>query len=203
MQNVAAFLRRSSSLRLIHRLDAPTSGLDSFMATEVACTLQALARAGRTIVCTIHSPTAFAFSKFDDLYILKGGKTVFGGPVSGGLPYFTDTCGIAKPDVSGTSFCLPEWLVETISVEQDGVDLVAKYAGSSLAASAAKACEESLATADKLDASGSAHRPGPLKQLATLIQYRTATHYKSGEFLGPRIGDKVRQPILTIHPIAP
>ena len=172
-------------------LDEPTSGLDSFMANEVACTLQALARAGRTIVCTIHSPTAVAFSKFDDLYILKGGKTVFGGPVSGGLGYFTDTCGIAKPNVSGTSFCLPEWLVETISVDQDGVDLVAMYAGSDLAASAANACEESLAAADKLDVGGSAYRPGAFKQLATLLQYRTSTHYKSGEFLGPRIGDKV------------
>lgn len=172
-------------------LDEPTSGLDSFMANEVAATLQALARAGRTIVCTIHSPTAVAFAKFDDLYILKGGKTVYGGPVDSGLSYFTDTCGIAKPDVSGTSFCLPEWLVETISVDQGGTNLVAKFASSKLAASAAKACEESLGSADELDTSGSAHKPGALKQLATLMQYRTATHYKSGEFLGPRIGDKL------------
>jgi len=35
------------------------------------------------------------------------------------------------------------------------------------------------------------HRPGPCKQLLTLLQYRMTTHYKSGEFLGPRIGDKV------------
>ena len=35
------------------------------------------------------------------------------------------------------------------------------------------------------------YRPGPGKQLYTLLRYRTSTHYRSGEFLGPRIGDKV------------
>merc|ERR1719231_1711656 len=33
--------------------------------------------------------------------------------------------------------------------------------------------------------------PGPLHQLGTLLRYRMLTHYKSGEFLGPRIGDKI------------
>ena len=37
---------------------------------------------GRTIVCTIHSPTSKAFALFDDLLVLKGGKLAFGGPVS-------------------------------------------------------------------------------------------------------------------------
>merc|ERR1711871_1615757 len=31
---------------------------------------------------------------------------------------------------------------------------------------------------------------GPFKDLRTLLAYRMTTHYKSGEFLGPRIGDK-------------
>ena len=41
------------------------------MANEVAAALQMLAREGRTIVCTIHSPTAYAFNRFDDLLILQ------------------------------------------------------------------------------------------------------------------------------------
>ena len=39
-------------------LDEPTSGLDSFMANEVAECLRVLSAEGRTVVCTIHSPTA-------------------------------------------------------------------------------------------------------------------------------------------------
>lgn len=56
-------------------LDEPTSGLDSHMANEVSRTLQALAREGRTIVCTIHSPTAYAFSLFDALLMLKKARS--------------------------------------------------------------------------------------------------------------------------------
>jgi ATP-binding cassette subfamily G (WHITE) protein 2 len=196
-------------------LDEPTSGLDSFMANEVATTLQALGRAGRTIVCTIHSPTAVAFSKFDDLFILKGGKTVFGGTVADGLPYFTGAAvGLPPPDVSAPSFCLPEWLVDAISVEREAssTDLVEAYGASALAAVAVKECEASLASTHDLAllsgggdgacCGGLSHRPGAAKQLATLVRYRTATHYKSGEFLGPRIGDKVRLRPCSNGPIA-
>jgi len=172
-------------------LDEPTSGLDSFMANEVASTLKALAQGGRTIICTIHSPTAVAFSRFDDLLMLNGGKVVYGGPVDASLEYFTGTCAVAKPDVLATSFCLPEWLVDTISTGEGTVDLADKYKGSSYALGASKAVSSSLEATAKLELSVGTHTPGPMKQLATLLRYRTATHYQSGEFLGPRIGDKV------------
>ena len=123
-------------------LDEPTSGLDTFMANEVASTLQRLARAGRTIVCTIHSPTATAFSKFDDLLMLNGGKTVYSGAVADSLEYFTKTCGLPVPDVSGTMFCLPEWLVDVISIKHEGIaDLADTYIGSTRAAAVSKECE--------------------------------------------------------------
>jgi ABC-type multidrug transport system ATPase subunit len=61
-------------------LDEPTSGLDSHMANEVVQSLHALLAEGRTIVCTIHSPTSKAFALFDDLLVLKEGKLAFGGP---------------------------------------------------------------------------------------------------------------------------
>ena len=34
-------------------------------------------------------------------------------------------------------------------------------------------------------------RPNSLQALWTLTRFRMATHYKSGEFMGPRIGDKL------------
>ena len=36
-----------------------------------------------------------------------------------------------------------------------------------------------------------AQQPGSVRRLGVLLKYRMATHYKSGEFLGPRIGDKL------------
>ena len=51
-------------------LDEPTSGLDSFTANEVMTVVQGLAAGGVTIVATIHSPTAYAFSLFDSLMMM-------------------------------------------------------------------------------------------------------------------------------------
>jgi ABC-type multidrug transport system ATPase subunit len=51
-------------------LDEPTSGLDSFTANEVMTVVQGLVADGVTIVATIHSPTAYAFSLFDSLMML-------------------------------------------------------------------------------------------------------------------------------------
>ena len=47
------------------RLDEPTSGLDSFTANEVIALVRGLTAEGVTVVATVHSPTAFAFSLFD------------------------------------------------------------------------------------------------------------------------------------------
>ena len=43
-------------------LDEPTSGLDSFTANEVMSVVKTLNTDDVTIIATIHSPTAYAFS---------------------------------------------------------------------------------------------------------------------------------------------
>jgi hypothetical protein len=40
--------------------------------------------------------------------------------------------------------------------------------------------------------------PGQIHALRTLLSYRMTKHYKSGEFLGPRIGDKIFMSVLTL-----
>merc|ERR1712129_275197 len=40
--------------------------------------------------------------------------------------------------------------------------------------------------------------PGQLKALRTLLAYRMLTHYRSGEFLGPRFGDKIFMAIIAM-----
>eukprot|EP00512_Aurantiochytrium_limacinum_P002166 CAMPEP_0171494712 /NCGR_PEP_ID=MMETSP0958-20121227/5711_1 /TAXON_ID=87120 /ORGANISM="Aurantiochytrium limacinum, Strain ATCCMYA-1381" /LENGTH=1545 /DNA_ID=CAMNT_0012028559 /DNA_START=516 /DNA_END=5153 /DNA_ORIENTATION=+ len=60
--------------------DEPTSGLDANSARIVMVGLERIARAGRTVICTIHQPSKDIFLKFDRLLLLKrGGETVFFG----------------------------------------------------------------------------------------------------------------------------
>lgn len=64
--------------------DEPTSGLDSRAAAVVMRVLKRIADSGRTIICTVHQPSADLFSMFDDLLLLqRGGYQVYMGPVHG------------------------------------------------------------------------------------------------------------------------
>lgn len=69
-------------------LDEPTSGLDTFTAYSVVSQLRDLARAGRTVVATIHQPSSKTFMLFDDLLLLAEGRVIYHGPVSEVLAYF-------------------------------------------------------------------------------------------------------------------
>ena len=61
-------------------LDEPTSGLDSRGALVVIRAMRRIADSGRTVVATIHQPSAAVFELFDDLILLKrGGNIVFSG----------------------------------------------------------------------------------------------------------------------------
>jgi len=61
-------------------LDEPTSGLDSRGALVVIRAMRRIADSGRTVVATIHQPSAAVFNLFDDLILLKkGGNVVFFG----------------------------------------------------------------------------------------------------------------------------
>ena len=46
-------------------IDEPTSGLDSFMAESIVKLIRRLAKANRTVLCTIHQPASEVFSLFD------------------------------------------------------------------------------------------------------------------------------------------
>eukprot|EP01065_Artemidia_motanka_P031530 TRINITY_DN3792_c0_g1_i1.p1 TRINITY_DN3792_c0_g1~~TRINITY_DN3792_c0_g1_i1.p1 ORF type:complete len:745 (+),score=248.74 TRINITY_DN3792_c0_g1_i1:47-2281(+) len=61
-------------------LDEPTSGLDSKAAEDVIKVLRALAKSGKTVVCTIHQPSWKLFERFDRLLLLCKGKVVYDGP---------------------------------------------------------------------------------------------------------------------------
>ena len=63
-------------------VDEPTSGLDSQTSWAVLDLLEKLSKAGQSILCTIHQPSAMLFQRFDRLlFLAKGGKTVYFGDI--------------------------------------------------------------------------------------------------------------------------
>jgi ABC-type lipoprotein export system ATPase subunit len=60
-------------------LDEPTTGLDSDSALSIVSLLKRLASRGRTVLCTIHQPSADICERFDDFMLLSSGNMVYCG----------------------------------------------------------------------------------------------------------------------------
>lgn len=96
-------------------LDEPTSGLDSQTAWSICALLRKLANNGQAILCTIHQPSAILFQEFDRLlFLARGGKTVYFGPIGKGSKTLTDyferngsrSCGVEENPA--------EWMLDVI-----------------------------------------------------------------------------------------
>ncbi|XP_011299281.1 ATP-binding cassette sub-family G member 4 [Fopius arisanus] len=71
--------------------DEPTSGLDSVASKQCINLLKALAREGpRTVVITIHQPSATLLDMIDHLHVLVDGSCIYTGGTRNLIPYLSD-----------------------------------------------------------------------------------------------------------------
>lgn len=88
--------RLSIGVEIIHKpslifLDEPTSGLDSLVSLDVMSAVRNLADQQRTILCTIHQPSAMIGFMFDKLMLLSKGRTVYFGDYSEATHWFVQS----------------------------------------------------------------------------------------------------------------
>ncbi|XP_076247047.1 ATP-binding cassette sub-family G member 1 [Calliopsis andreniformis] len=71
-------------------LDEPTTGLDSSSCSQCIALLKRLAKMERrTVICTIHQPSALLLEMFDSIYAVGGGYCIYRGPVKALLPHMS------------------------------------------------------------------------------------------------------------------
>uniref|UniRef100_A0A2A4JW89 ABC transporter domain-containing protein n=1 Tax=Heliothis virescens TaxID=7102 RepID=A0A2A4JW89_HELVI len=71
-------------------LDEPTTGLDDVASSTCVSLLKRVARGGRTVVCSLHTPSARLFAEFDHVYVVAGGRCAYQGTAAGVVPFLNE-----------------------------------------------------------------------------------------------------------------
>jgi ABC-type multidrug transport system ATPase subunit len=155
-------------------LDEPTSGLDSRAAAMVMRVVAKVASTGRTVITTVHQPSADIFAMFDDLLLMqRGGWMVYFGPTGAGgaslVSYLQSVPG-AHPCPPG--FNPASWMLDVLS-------------GTDSSAGDATASSDSLATlADRAPA---AEAPYPSLPATTKTSKLRKVKLLESEMLSQRL----------------
>lgn len=92
-------------------LDEPTSGLDSFNAINILETLSRLVSFGKSILITIHQPSAKMLRYFDAMILMAQGSTIFSGRFEDCIAFFEEE-GYRCPEFTNPS----DFFLDTISL---------------------------------------------------------------------------------------
>ncbi|XP_047530560.1 ATP-binding cassette sub-family G member 1 isoform X2 [Vanessa atalanta] len=87
--------RLSIALELLNNppvifLDEPTTGLDDVASSTCVSLLKRVARGGRTVICSLHTPSARIFSVFDHVYVVADGRCAYQGTAAGVIPFLKE-----------------------------------------------------------------------------------------------------------------
>ena len=98
-------------------LDEPTTGLDSFIATQVMDNLRELAiEQGKTVISTIHQPNSDIFDMFDKLLLMAKGKIIYFNDANKSVEYFNNL-GRPCPELTNPA----DYFMTIMSIE--GIDI--------------------------------------------------------------------------------
>ncbi|QDZ20061.1 ATP-binding cassette transporter [Chloropicon primus] len=177
-------------------LDEPTSGLDSATANEIMKLVKDIADDDRTVATSIHSPTAFCFGLFDNLFLLASGRVAFFGRAAE-AEEFLGTVGAAR-DLSYTT---SEWLVELLAQPSSLAKITDGYEKSGLARENDEKVRrlQNMESPESGGAAAGGRRRRPVaetkksffQEVRALVKFRTPRNYTDGAYLGSRIGDKI------------
>jgi ABC-type multidrug transport system ATPase subunit len=87
-------------------LDEPTTGLDSSSSMQCIQILKKLAHEGKTIICTVHSPSSSMLKHFDHIYALAEGNCIYQGSVDNIVPFLSELDLICPENYSPSDFLL-------------------------------------------------------------------------------------------------
>ncbi|KAH0948366.1 hypothetical protein HN011_010642 [Eciton burchellii] len=88
-------------------LDEPTTGLDATSCGQCIVLLKRLAQIERrTVICTIHQPSALLLEMFDSLYVVANGYCIYRGPVRSLLPHLASIGANCPPYHNPADFLL-------------------------------------------------------------------------------------------------
>lgn len=86
--------------------DEPTTGLDSSSASQCLLLLKRLAEIGRTVIATIHQPSALLIKKIDHLYAIAEGQCIYQGSSQNLVPYLAEAGLVCPQSFNPSDFLL-------------------------------------------------------------------------------------------------
>ncbi|XP_012227945.1 ATP-binding cassette sub-family G member 1 isoform X2 [Linepithema humile] len=88
-------------------LDEPTTGLDASSCSQCIAFMKRLAELERrTVICTIHQPSALLLDMFDSLYVVADGYCIYRGSISSLLPHMASIGANCPPYHNPADFLL-------------------------------------------------------------------------------------------------